>query len=765
MTSSSYASTYWHYLKAVCPDLEPDVLSQVALMLERTNWETPDSAIDWNNCAVLALVEAEQCQEEELRFACLRLASEALNNGIEHPLCAAHLALISCMIGDKESSSQAAFSQLIDTLRPAHSSNQTLLTGLIYLPSASTHQLKYQYALFSQTLGAKDGYRQALLLLTEVACRSNLVFYNSEGLRLLEVQSRLSPDLPITCLKLGIAKLMKGQAEGLLYLHQAQHLVSNSSPVLQSLYLAYKTLGNDESARLWLDTARSVHPETKEASWQWTQLEPDSLFTYTPFDDEILLAVEPSFRSIVTGVLLAEGDWFEQEIEFWRNQIQPGMTVIDVGANVGVYTFSAAHRVGSQGRVLAIEPFSGCIRCLRETCRVNQFSWVTVCPGAASDRIGKGSLSLQAASEFNQILSDDSQSSESTEQIDCFTLDSLVESEQIDRVDFLKIDAEGHELQVLQGSDRILKDFRPVVLYENIAGRAGSNLPVANLLQAYGYQLFRYQPYVQQLLPIDSIETLQRALNVIAIPVDASAEPLQVNQFSSPILYAPSVQAFHSDHYLRHNQRRLEHLASLGLNIAGATVLEVGAGIGDHTHFFLDRGCQVVSTEGRQENFEILRDRYPQLEVKQLDVDNPAVNFERTFDIVYCYGLLYHLQQPARALEFMARHCSSLLLLETAVSPKQDESINLRSEPAESRTQSISGQGCRPSRRWIYHQLKQQFEFVYMPVTQPNHEEFPIDWTADLSQQEYVRAVFIASRKPLQNPLLVEEIPMYQKRD
>jgi ribosomal protein L11 methylase PrmA len=62
-------------------------------------------------------------------------------------------------------------------------------------------------------------------------------------------------------------------------------------------------------------------------------------------------------RSIVTSVLIAEGDWFEKEMEFWRNWVKPGMTVIDVGANVGVYTFSAAVKVGSEGCVLAVDLF------------------------------------------------------------------------------------------------------------------------------------------------------------------------------------------------------------------------------------------------------------------------------------------------------------------------------------------------------------------------------------------------------------------------
>src|ERR1044072_7673441 len=88
--------------------------------------------------------------------------------------------------------------------------------------------------------------------------------------------------------------------------------------------------------------------------------------------------------------------------------------------------------------------------------------------------------------------------------------------------------------------------------------------------------------------------------------------------------------------YLRHDQRRLEHLASLGLPIAGSSVLEGGAGIGGHTSFYLDRDCQVVSTEARPENLEVLRLRYPEIQVKRLDLDNPDSSLEETFDIVHC---------------------------------------------------------------------------------------------------------------------------------
>jgi hypothetical protein len=51
-----------------------------------------------------------------------------------------------------------------------------------------------------------------------------------------------------------------------------------------------------------------------------------------------------------------------------------------------------------------------------------------------------------------------------------------------------------------------------------------------------------------------------------------------------------------------------------------------------------------------------------------------------------------------------------------------------------------------------------------MPITQPNHEEFPIDWSSPPSTKTLTRSIFIASRCKLTNNLLVEAIPMKQRR-
>ena len=522
VAAQSPLELYQTYVRSHCPQLDPQPF---LLALNVTNWEEPETALDFNNFAVISLIEAEQADDLAMRSMSLDLALEALNQGAElqpsHPLCVAHLALVLHLIGEHNAAIQAAFPACIDLIHGAAQSAQldatdSLALGLVYLPPIASAQ-------FPAVLGAGNGYLQAVRLLAEGLWRSQVIFYSQSGIRFLQLATQIIPGAADLHRRLGLAQLINHQWEGLWHLHQANQLMPRHAATLQALYLTYRELQDQDKAAFWLQAAQ----QCKSDSLEWCWALPPADFTYVPTPDRVLLAVDPSFRSIVTSVLIAEGDWFEAEMEFWRSQLQPGMTAIDVGANVGVYTFSAAQRVGSTGRVLAIEPFSSCVRCLQETCRVNQLNWVTVCAGAASDRPGTARLALHSSSELNEVVREEpdgstAQPDRQFEEITCYTLDDLVEQEQLARIDWLKIDAEGHEMQILAGSNHLLKQFAPAILYENIAGSQGSNLPVAGLLQAKGYRLFRYQPYLQKLMPIQAIEELHGSLNIIALPPNHS---------------------------------------------------------------------------------------------------------------------------------------------------------------------------------------------------------------------------------------------------
>lgn len=230
---------------------------------------------------------------------------------------------------------------------------------------------------------------------------------------------------------------------------------------------------------------------------------------------------------------------------------------------------------------------------------------------------------------------------------------------------------------------------------------------------------------------------------------------------------SPSVESFHSDHYLRHTARRLEHLAGLRIPVAGKRVLELGAGIGDHTSYYVDRGCKVTITEARPENVAVLRARYPTEDIIAMDLERPESIEGAPFDVVHCYGLLYHLKNPECALDFMSDNCSGILLLETCVSFESENDVNLVEEASVDPTQAFSGTGCRPARTWIYAQLQERFPYVYCPVTQPNHEEFPLDWSAPekhRASHQLQRSVFVASREKITSDVLSPRLLELQTR-
>jgi len=98
-------------------------------------------------------------------------------------------------------------------------------------------------------------------------------------------------------------------------------------------------------------------------------------------------------------------------------------------------------------------------------------------------------------------------------------------------------------------------------------------------------------------------------------------------------------------------------------------------------------------------------------------------------------------------------------LLETCVSFGGHDALNPVSELRSDPTQSFRDGGCRPTRPWIMNRLKALFAHVYVPRTQPAHEEFPLDWTGEQPFDYLTRATFVASRRPLVNEQLLDFLP------
>lgn len=203
------------------------------------------------------------------------------------------------------------------------------------------------------------------------------------------------------------------------------------------------------------------------------------------------------------------------------------------------------------------------------------------------------------------------------------------------------------------------------------------------------------------------------------------------------------------------------------LPITGRTVLELGAGIGDHTSFFLDRGCRVTATDAREENIAHLRTRFPAGAARVVDVEQDFPADLPAHDIVYAYGVLYHLSDPLSALTRMAARTKEMLLLETCVSFGAEEAVNGIVEDVNDPTQAANGLGCRPTRPLIFSSLKRLFPYVYVPRTQPWHDEFPTNWLerAPANTTKLYRCIFVASRTPQTSVMLADRLLSIQTKE
>jgi FkbM family methyltransferase len=516
-------TAYLEYVKHNQVEITEKATHQLTRILDACQWEHPQTALEWNNLAVAALVAAESCDNSLTHGLYAEIAFDAVQAGAElnqHPLCSAHLALLNCMLGNYSEAAQIAFSAFINNLQPTYTEAE-IEPGIAYIPPLTrAHITNGRSEQLQRVLNTNNGYSQAILLLTEVLCRTQIALDNPTGLRLLHLMTQLMPDLIFPNIRLGIYSIGNQELEGLIYLHRACELALDHPVILQALYLAYRDLEQPESANHWLQIAIDYgNQRLDKLPWKWTGLSLESPFTYIPFDRDVSLAVAASLQSATTRCLLAEGDWFERELEFWRQYVQPGMTVIDVGAGVGVYTFSAAQRVGENGIVYAIEPYSNAVECLRETCAINQIENVKVFRNAVGDRYGKFKLVLQSSSELNYLAaSNEALSSEiEAEDVVCITLDSFVQQSGIDRVEVIKISTEGNELAILIGCEQILTKFAPTIIYNSYTSN-GINLAAAQYLLDRGYELFRYQPYLQQLIPLVNEGDFSEVMKAIAIP-------------------------------------------------------------------------------------------------------------------------------------------------------------------------------------------------------------------------------------------------------
>ena len=141
--------------------------------------------------------------------------------------------------------------------------------------------------------------------------------------------------------------------------------------------------------------------------------------------------------------------------------VSPGKVVWDIGANLGLFGFAAAHRAS---QVLLLEPDPWLAKLLRKSAA--HYSNVSVIQAAVADRCGVGTLHIAERARATNFLTGEGNTqtggARRQEEVELVTLDSLPGPAP----DVVKIDVEGAELAVLRGAARILASARPIVICE-----------------------------------------------------------------------------------------------------------------------------------------------------------------------------------------------------------------------------------------------------------------------------------------------------------
>jgi len=201
-------------------------------------------------------------------------------------------------------------------------------------------------------------------------------------------------------------------------------------------------------------------------------------------------ADEPLGRSLITT-----GGYEKTETEIFRSLLRPGMTVVDIGANVGYYTLIAASVVGASGKVYAFEPEPSNYELLTRNIAANGHKNVLPSPEAVSDRVGSMKLYIDSQNFGNRSFSQRNIVHDGgAVDVNTTTLDSLCLSGKIaNQIDVMKIDAQGAEGFIVEGATRVLQDQRPKILLEFEPGMLKNNgtepLELIEKLKNYGYNV------------------------------------------------------------------------------------------------------------------------------------------------------------------------------------------------------------------------------------------------------------------------------------
>jgi FkbM family methyltransferase len=231
----------------------------------------------------------------------------------------------------------------------------------------------------------------------------------------------------------------------------------------------------------------------RSVGYRWVRAFPHAVFpVWLPFGACWLVQNDSASMAIL------HGEFEPRECAFVERFLQPGMTVLDIGAHHGFYSLLASRKVGPNGRVISFEPSP------RERKRLTRHIKVNLCRNVSVEGLALGRCTSQAElfvvegmqTGFNSLRPPDVTAACRKVLVPVLGLDEYLDQHGIHRVDFIKLDVEGGEIEVLRGAaDLLRRQPRPIILCEVEEVRTkpwGYHArEIIDQLKTYGYSFFR----------------------------------------------------------------------------------------------------------------------------------------------------------------------------------------------------------------------------------------------------------------------------------
>lgn len=214
-----------------------------------------------------------------------------------------------------------------------------------------------------------------------------------------------------------------------------------------------------------------------------------------------------------------------------------------------------------------------------------------------------------------------------------------------------------------------------------------------------------------------------------------------------------SPKIFDADHYEKLNRSREEALKAVLKGLTARlnlrTAIDVGCGAGYFSKFLSSQGFEITAVDGRAENVEETKRRVPNAKVATINAEDSRLGELGRFDLVFCFGLLYHLENPFQTIRSLYQMTGQLLLAEGVIFPGEEVLMGLVDE-GHGEDQGLNFVAFYPTEACLVKMMyRAGFKNVYKYKEMPKHPDFRPQGKA-----KRVRTMLAASSIDLSEELL-----------